>query len=428
MLWLAIGWAAASDITQQDVDAYGESLEEVIRAGCTPATIAPLMAQELDDAGERLRGWLTRGMCLLWVDADAEQAYVPGESDPERGALMRVPMTGSSLGKERTFESSERWLQGYLNASANPRLFPRRDWIQYYRLELGRREGRVVATEIHAVHLGQSTSELVRSLLVPLDRTEGQEPDADVVRLQEARVWLHSRRPPVDMARDWAWPANPWWFGRGVRSVTCSTEACGFGSLRGSRRQRARHARVALSKHLLPRAESPDPPLAVVLESLRAATPLSHAQLAKVVSIAESTFPGHEGVALGIVNAHLARRDFVAALRAMDALHDALPEEPFIHVLRGEVSLSLGRGGEANKWLAKAVEQAPQMLRPYWMMIQYGVMADDDERVAHWITLLRTAHPDVVTERTLRRNAFLDDFMRSPEAERMLSRWRTLRN
>lgn len=432
-LWLFAPLAlATAPLTAEEVESYGQSLQAMARDGCTPEAIAPFVDAEAlvaTDADPEVRALLPDALCALWEGAELDHGYVAEASSPERGLLYRIPVGGPTYGDK---------IEGYRSGDSVALYVRHRDelvrrtssgpWLRYYRFGLGRAvDGTIVATRVEALHLGQDTVELTRLLSLPFT---GAEVPTREAALLEARLWLRwgNVRAKVDRARKAAFvlPTDLMWESRRSIPVTCT----GTGDRRCERQALtgwlvrtpafARRASKVLKPLLL---QSPDE-RELALEALRAAGRISPGAASKASAEIRPRFPGDASVALVAFNALVQQARFDEAETTLDDLEAAMGPDPYLHAMRGELALERGHWGTARKWCAKAVEQAPLMSRPYWTVIREAVVRKDHAVTAEWLSALRTATGNGISEVDLPELGYLKGFLASPEATEMVQQWR----
>ena len=115
-------------------------------------------------------------------------------------------------------------------------------------------------------------------------------------------------------------------------------------------------------------------------------------------------FPNDPAGDLMLIDATFLRKDYDKCLASVDSLNKRLGGDPYLNSFRANMALVQGKIDEAKKYFEAAVAGAPQVVQPYFALVEISMTQKDFAETARLMTVLES-------ERGIR---FADDLSDTP--------------
>lgn len=116
----------------------------------------------------------------------------------------------------------------------------------------------------------------------------------------------------------------------------------------------------------------------VLLNHLRAAQGFGdEKEYAAVIEEFRKNYPDDPGLDLISIDGYIIRRDFDAAIKALDRVDQAVGGDPYLNLIRAGICESRGDREAARRFVRRAVEHDPTLLQGHWALVGYSLTAED---------------------------------------------------
>lgn len=115
----------------------------------------------------------------------------------------------------------------------------------------------------------------------------------------------------------------------------------------------------------------------VLLGRLAAAQAVDEKEYAAVIEDFRRLFPDDPCLDIISIDGYLLRKDYSGAMKALDRLDRSLGGDPYLDLLRANISEERGDRGEARRFARLAVEREPSLLAAHWTLVTMSLHAKD---------------------------------------------------
>ena len=112
----------------------------------------------------------------------------------------------------------------------------------------------------------------------------------------------------------------------------------------------------------------------------------------EAVDAFRQSYPDDPALRLLLMDVYALRKDYAAALREIDQLDEIVGGDPYLHLVRGGIPLLQGDEAAAQAHLRRAIEEDPQLLSAYKILLGIAVNQEDHDETLRLLRVMTEEH------------------------------------